>query len=258
MKKYVILIDVDGTLTESSKKEVSKKVVEGLRLAKEKGHILAIATGRVLEPTKQLGLDKEFNYYACLMGTTIYNVDTDSFEFINENRINSKYVEELMYYFHNSNMIWTYKGKCKEFTTYVNKNGTNKYGAELVSIEKVKKDIENNEIFQLLADKHLINQDIINKYPDLSFIEMPAGYYDILKKGQSKADIVKYFRKRYPDYTIVAIGDSNNDIDMFKTCDISIAMGNSKDDIKQMCDYVTKSVQEDGVYYALTEILDIK
>lgn len=68
---------------------------------------------------------------------------------------------------------------------------------------------------------------------------------------------IKYFKKCYPGYKTVAVGDSFNDIGMFETCDISIAMGNSVDAIKKMTTYVTKSIDDDGVQYALNHILKI-
>ena len=45
----------------------------------------------------------------------------------------------------------------------------------------------------------------------------------------------------------VAIGDSANDIDMLKAADISVAMGNSDQSLKDMCDFVTLSNDEGGV-----------
>jgi len=49
----------------------------------------------------------------------------------------------------------------------------------------------------------------------------------------------------------VAIGDENNDIPMFKTAGLSIAMGNAKEHIKEMCDLVTLTNDENGVAYAI-------
>ena len=46
-------------------------------------------------------------------------------------------------------------------------------------------------------------------------------------------------------------GDSNNDIEMMRTVAHSIAMGNGAQNIKDMCEYVTTSADEDGIYNAL-------
>ena len=48
-----------------------------------------------------------------------------------------------------------------------------------------------------------------------------------------------------------AIGDSTNDLEMLEAAGISIAMGNGTDNVKEMADYVTKPLFEDGIYHAL-------
>ena len=41
---------------------------------------------------------------------------------------------------------------------------------------------------------------------------------------------------------------------MLQYAGISVAMGNAKDPVKQSADYVTASVDEDGIYKALTHL----
>jgi len=45
----------------------------------------------------------------------------------------------------------------------------------------------------------------------------------------------------------VAFGDSNNDRPMFQHAGTKVAMGNAKDSIKAMADYVTDSLYDDGI-----------
>ena len=47
-----------------------------------------------------------------------------------------------------------------------------------------------------------------------------------------------------------AFGDSNNDISMFKAAGHGIAMGNACDELKEIAEYVTDSVNDDGIYHA--------
>ena len=49
----------------------------------------------------------------------------------------------------------------------------------------------------------------------------------------------------------MAIGDTENDLAIIKAAGIGVAMGNAKDDVKAAADYVTASVDEDGIYKAL-------
>lgn len=257
-KKYVILIDIDGTLTQEGSKNVSEKVLDSIIKAKQKGHILSIATGRSFRTSQWIMGSEYFNYISCLMGNVIYNNDKKMIEYENTDCLNAEYVRPLIQYFMaQTHGLWTYKNDLEDKTTQLLLPNENRFNAKTVDKTEVEKDIARNKIFQLLATDDMITPEIISKYDKLDFIQMTGNYYDILKKGQSKKNIVDYFKKRYPDYTIVGIGDSNNDYGMLTSCDVSIAMGNSSEDIKSISDFVTKDVDNDGVSYAITDILKI-
>ena len=49
----------------------------------------------------------------------------------------------------------------------------------------------------------------------------------------------------------MAFGDGGNDISMLKTAAIGVAMGNANDEVKDAADYITTSVDEDGIQNAL-------
>jgi hydroxymethylpyrimidine pyrophosphatase-like HAD family hydrolase len=53
-----------------------------------------------------------------------------------------------------------------------------------------------------------------------------------------------------PSHTI-AFGDGGNDTSMILQAGIGVAMGNAIDDLKQQADYITTSVDDDGILNAL-------
>ncbi len=53
-----------------------------------------------------------------------------------------------------------------------------------------------------------------------------------------------------PDETI-AFGDGLNDLPMIRAAGIGVAMENGYDALKQEADFVTKSVEDEGVEFAL-------
>lgn len=53
----------------------------------------------------------------------------------------------------------------------------------------------------------------------------------------------------------MAVGDNYNDVSMFDTAKYSVAMGNAKKEVKELCTYVTLSNDEDGVAYALDKMI---
>ena len=53
----------------------------------------------------------------------------------------------------------------------------------------------------------------------------------------------------------MAFGDGGNDVAMLRRAGIGVAMGNANDAVKSQADYVTTSVDEDGVLRALQHFL---
>ena len=51
--------------------------------------------------------------------------------------------------------------------------------------------------------------------------------------------------------TVYGIGDASNDISLMNAVDVGIAMGNAPDYLKKRADYITDSVDKDGVVKAL-------
>lgn len=78
-------------------------------------------------------------------------------------------------------------------------------------------------------------------------------FADIVAKGNSKSrgidKVIEYFRLDLQE--TMAFGDGHNDIPMLKHCALGVAMGNSNDEVKRAADYVTTSVDEDGILNAL-------
>lgn len=49
----------------------------------------------------------------------------------------------------------------------------------------------------------------------------------------------------------MAFGDGGNDMSIIKKSGIGVAMGNANEPLKDVADYITDSVDEDGIYKAL-------
>ncbi len=53
----------------------------------------------------------------------------------------------------------------------------------------------------------------------------------------------------------MAFGDGGNDISLLRQAGVGVAMGNARDELKRVADFVTRSVDEDGVEYALRKFV---
>ena len=79
-----------------------------------------------------------------------------------------------------------------------------------------------------------------------------TGIDIIPKDGGKSAGIRRYLEEHGLDRSeIMAFGDGENDIDMLKFAGIGVAMGNSSDIVKAAADYVTDTIDNDGIEKAL-------
>ncbi len=71
-----------------------------------------------------------------------------------------------------------------------------------------------------------------------------------VNKGTGIRDYLAY--RGYDMAESMSFGDGGNDIPMFRSTGLSVAMGNASDDVKAVADYVTAGVDDDGIRTALT------
>lgn len=79
------------------------------------------------------------------------------------------------------------------------------------------------------------------------------AFSDIGAKGNTKskgiAKVIEHFGIELSE--VMAIGDGGNDKTMLAYAGVGVAMGNAKDEVKAVADYVTTSVDQDGIANAL-------
>jgi Cof subfamily protein (haloacid dehalogenase superfamily) len=88
-------------------------------------------------------------------------------------------------------------------------------------------------------------------------IRSQSYYLDVTPPGCDKGTFVQAMAKRLGISTgaIATIGDMHNDLAMFRTSGISIAMGNATDDVKRLATHVTTSNADEGFAGAIEMIL---
>lgn len=98
--------------------------------------------------------------------------------------------------------------------------------------------------------------DMASKLPELSFLKWGRFGCDIVEKGESKQRGIKVIQATFGYLTenMYAIGNGDNDIEMFQSVGTSVAMGNSNDRVKQNAHLVTSAISEDGFYKALKQL----
>ena len=99
--------------------------------------------------------------------------------------------------------------------------------------------------------------------PEDVLSSMPAGYVptsmgdatEFTNVRFSKATVLETMRaivseRDGHEYTTMALGDSGNDIPMLHAAQVSVCMGNGTAEAKAVADYVTTSIDDDGLCHA--------
>lgn len=109
--------------------------------------------------------------------------------------------------------------------------------------------------YKILMSTPLANRIAQDKElgPLLCFNELELEVTEISPRECTKrAGIEAVLDALGPDHgTVYGIGDASNDIALMETVDVGIAMGNAPDFLKEKADYVTDSIDHDGVVTAL-------
>jgi hydroxymethylpyrimidine pyrophosphatase-like HAD family hydrolase len=96
------------------------------------------------------------------------------------------------------------------------------------------------------------------KYEDkVRFVPWLDNGSDIIPKGSSKAaGLLKTIEANHDQLPkkIIFFGDGVNDIELVEMADIGVAMGNAVDSLKEKANFITKNIEDDGIYYACEQL----
>ncbi|GMG96369.1 Cof-type HAD-IIB family hydrolase [Tepidimicrobium xylanilyticum] len=268
MKYKLIAIDMDGTLLNSERK-VSDKNRNALLRAKKKGIHIVLSTGRILGSalyfSRNLGLN---NHVIACNGALIYYLKGQNFLYENSMDVNTvKEIVELAeknsiyYYFYDK--FTFYLRECGseifDYYKYYEKDWV-KQGIEIEIFQNPIDILEHNRptIYKFVfidesEDKLL---DFREKLKQIKGISISSSWYnniEVMSEGVSKGTALEYLIKELniAASEVVAIGDNENDISMFKVAGLAIGMKNGIVDIKDYVDVITDTNDEDGVAKAI-------
>ena len=259
MKKKLLFFDIDGTiLTEGKKHYVPKSAEKAIRLLKENGHMCFINTGRCWSEIFPNITGLGFDGFVCGCGTYIRFHDkvllakelpqelTDSImEDVNHCKLD--WVMEGQHHVYFSTQ--TYKTRIGEF----NQEYTRQNPDTCVNVPPETRGLHFDK-FCICSHSDSDLQSFTEKYQnDLCFIDRGNNFYEIIPNGYSKASGIQFLMNYFhiPLEDTIAIGDSTNDLSMLTFAGLSIGMKESDSLVLEKVDYVTDSVENDGIYKAM-------
>ena len=253
MKVEAIFFDIDGTLVSFKTLSIPLSTKTAINQLRQKGVKVIIATGRAYCDIVNLE-DLEFDGFITANGA--YCVDSKG-EVLAKHLISKEGVERLAHYLDNKPATCVFVTEKGNFVNYVNDMMRSLCKFINIPIPAVKPvaEIITHDIFQLDAyiDAETEAEFLTNILTDCIAWRWHPFFVDINPKSCSKAtgmDCVLAHFGISNEHTM-AFGDGGNDISMLKHAAIGIAMGNAKDDVQAAADYVTASVDDDGIEKAL-------
>ena len=247
-----IFFDIDGTLVSFKTHQVPQSAVDAIVAIREKGIKVIIATGRHINSINNLG-DLQFDAFITMNGSYCFSGN----DLIYRHSIPPEDIHALVRYQHETESFpCVFVRENDLHINYVDENVEKIFRLLDFPEPPVKalSEMTGEPVYQLIsffeADQE---RRIMPVIPGCESTRWNPLFTDIVPKGSSKSvgmdKILEYFS--IPLGASMAFGDGGNDIPMLRHAGTGIAMGNASDEVKLAADYVTDSVDNDGISKAL-------
>ena len=251
-KIKIIFFDIDDTLRNSKTGFISSTIPTAFKQLRDKGILTGIATGRgifgVVPEIKALKPD----FFVTLNGAYI---EDKKGNVIYSNKIAKDEVEEYITWTKeigiDYGLVGSHAAKLSRRTEMISQ-----------AIDPIYPDLEvdpdfyqNEDIYQMWTFEER-GDDLI--LPDtlastLRMVRWHEHSSDVVPiSGSKAAGVAKVVDQLgLKPENVMVFGDGLNDLELFDYAGISVAMGVSHDKIKEKADYITKTLEEDGIFNAL-------
>ena len=273
MEVKAVFFDIDGTLV-NDRKSVLKSTKEAIKIVKEQGVLVGVATGRGPFFVKDLMNDLDLDFAVTYNGQYIFNKDRVLFaspidkrslrQIISYAKANQKeiamgtrqaVVGSRIMSFGLSPLSQLVSRFVPKFLTRTISNSFNRMVSKAVpQKEEDLLDLINQPVYQVLM---LMTPEESNQaateLDHLKFTRSNPFAADIINQGNSKLEGIRRVGKEYGfDLNqVMAFGDSDNDLEMLAGVGMSVAMGNGSSSVKEVAKHITTSNQEGGIHKAL-------
>jgi len=253
----LVATDIDGTLLipEGEFTDGVKKCVKELS---EKGIKVVLVTGRMNAAAEliaeDLGLDTPVvSYQGGLIkqnGETLYErcLTAEQADSI----IKWSETEKIHLNLYNDDILYSEK-KCYEIERYCGNLHTH---YQVKQFSEINKDKVNKLLAIDYSNPEKIDRfeyELPELFPELYIVKSTPYFLEFSNREASKYCAVKFLQKYWniSENETLTIGDQNNDIALLKAGGIRIAMGNATEELKNIANYTTDTVFNDGFVKAM-------
>lgn len=259
----LVVIDIDDTLIDDYGK-IAPNTKLAIKKVVEMGVLVTLATGRMFISANKYASELDLSLpIITYQGALIKDSKSDQVLF-NEN-IPMDIVEKLTNYSRMKNIhIQAYSGDQlyvkhdnEKAHTYSKMHGVN----FIVDPDFTSFSLDSVTKMVIYEDPDVIGKvflELQDLYGGSCFITKSKPYFlEILNKNVNKGHAIQFLCKRLGinPSEVIGIGDSWNDLDMFDSVGLSVAVDNAVDELKQKADYITKSNNDEGVREVLEKFI---
>jgi Cof subfamily protein (haloacid dehalogenase superfamily) len=269
----LIALDMDGTVLKDDK-NISKKTVEALRAAQERGILIVPATGRPKKMIPERIFDVGAIRYAITSnGACVYDLAEDSVFYSNlmTEQESTKLIDFLSGYDlfveaycdggsftdeKSRRLIASFTDFPQLYIDMIMKTQT--FIEDMPGfLKKGKKRVEKVNIPYM--DPH-IGLEVHEKLSGMKEYALTSSFLqniEINRASANKGEALGYLCQSLgiqPEQ-VMAFGDGSNDIEMLQFAGMGVAMQNAIEPLKPIANFITRSNQEDGVAYAIEQFI---
>ena len=249
-----VFFDIDGTLVSFRSHGVPSSARRAIGRLREQGIKVFIATGRLLRHT-EIVQDVEVDGYITVNGS--YCI-TASGEVILEQAFPKEVVEkvfELERKYGFQSAVMTHEDI---FVSHIGERVAKI--ADMISIMPQVADLQHilatQPVLQMCPYIDVdVEREIMPQLPECVASRWIETFMDINLRGVDKSmgarKVMEYYGLTLAE--AMAFGDGGNDVPLVRDAGVGVAMGNACEELKAVADYVTASVDDDGVELALKE-----
>ena len=262
----LVVTDIDGTIANKDN-EISQNVKDCINSLKKNNIKVVIATGRMFCSAEVMAnkidlKDEIIAYQGAIIqknGSTQplrarYVPENIAREIINElktRRIHTQvYINDKIHVENDNEIVQAYAKKMYTDYTVVK-------SFDDIELKGVHKILAINSLPEIILD---VTQEAQTKYEGKICVTRSTPYFcEFSHLEANKGSAIEFLADYYKiDISqVMALGDQDNDIEMIKTAGVGVAMGNATKALKEVSDYVTTPLIEDGFVYAVKKFVGI-
>ena len=249
----LIVSDCDGTIVPEATFDINKEYEEVIEKLIDKGIIFALASGRQYHSMVKL-MPRIYNkiyFLADNAASIVYNDELLSSLYLDE-----EIVKEMIEYVRNHKKIRLVLSRMDGY--YIESNDTYLHHKVFNNLEGLGEVVPN--LYEYIkgttkvsilakADLYDIASDLQNKWGDKLHIAISGSeWIDITDIKATKGYGAKFLQEKFniKKEETMGLGNSYNDIELLKNCDIALVPDDSHDDIKKYATRLIPSVHNDG------------